>query len=39
MADHNGDNQVDADDLEAIKQELLEEFGEAVSEPADMAAA
>ena len=37
MADHNGDNQVDADDLEAIKQELLEEFGEAVSEPADMA--
>jgi len=35
MADHNGDNQVDADDLEAIKQELLEEFGEAVSEPAD----
>lgn len=38
-ADHNGDNQVDADDLEAIKQELLEEFGEAVSEPADMAAA
>ena len=31
MADHNGDNQVDADDLEAIKQELLEEFGEAVS--------
>ena len=30
MADHNGDNQVDADDLEAIKQELLEEFGEAV---------
>ncbi len=23
MADHNGDNQVDADDLEAIKQELL----------------
>ena len=34
MADHNGDNQVDADDLEAIKQELLEEFGEAVSEPA-----
>lgn len=38
-ADHNGDNQVDADDLEAIKQELLEEFGEAVSEPADMAVA
>ena len=38
-ADHNGDNQVNADDLEAIKQELLEEFGEAVSEPADMAAA
>lgn len=38
-ADHNGDNQVDADDLAAIKQELLEEFGEAVSEPADMAAA
>lgn len=38
-ADHNGDDQVDAEDLEAIKQELLEEFGEAVSEPADMAAA
>ena len=38
-ADHNGDDQVDADDLEAMKQELLEEFGEAVSEPADMAAA
>lgn len=38
-ADHNRDNQVDADDLAAIKQELLEEFGEAVSEPADMAAA
>lgn len=38
-ADHNGDDQVDADDLEAIKQELLEEFGEAVSEPADMAVA
>lgn len=38
-SDHNGDDQVDAEDLEAIKQELLEEFGEAVSEPADMAAA
>ena len=38
-ADHNGDDQVDAEDLEAIKQELLEEFGEAVSEPADMAVA
>lgn len=38
-ADHNGDNQVDVDDLETIKQELLEEFGEAVSEPADMAVA
>lgn len=36
-SDHNGDDQVDAEDLEAIKQELLEEFGEAVSEPADMA--
>ncbi len=38
-ADHNGDDQVDAEDLETIKQELLEEFGEAVSEPADMAVA
>lgn len=38
-SDHNGDDQVDAEDLEAIKQELLEEFGEAVSEPADMAVA
>ena len=38
-ADHNGDDQVDAEDLEAINQELLEEFGEAVSEPADMAVA
>ena len=38
-SDHNGDDQVDAEDIEAIKQELLEEFGEAVSEPADMAVA
>ena len=38
-SDHNGDDQVAAEDLEAIKQELLEEFGEAVSEPADMAVA
>ena len=38
-ADHNGDDQVDAEDLDTIKQELLEEFGEAVSEPADMAVA